>query len=92
MKKLKHTKGKWEIESNKSFFRILGKSNIKYTIADVYNVNGMEENEANAKLIAAAPDLLEACINSLSVFNSIRCTDEADIVKQLKDTIKKATL
>ena len=59
-------------------------------ICDMWGM-ATEEGKANAKLIAAAPDLLEACINSLKTFISIGCTTEADIMKELKNAIEKAT-
>ena len=60
-------------------------------ICDMWGMT-TEEGKANAKLIAAAPDLMEACINSLKTFISIGCTTEADIMKELKNAIEKATL
>lgn len=56
----KHTLGKWEIHdqcNGKNIFQI--ESEYGYAVADVRNYNGSEQNKANAKLIAAAPDLLE---------------------------------
>ena len=52
---MSHTKGKW------SFGHNVGVYSGNTHIADIAPVeNGFEETLANAKLIAAAPDLLEA--------------------------------
>ena len=60
---MKHTKGPWEIIEKKVYrpwkseIEIRGQDNI--FIADIGI--GYVEAKANARLIAAAPDLLEAC-------------------------------
>lgn len=51
-------------------------------------LRSIEENEAHARLIAAAPDLLEAAQNIENDGGSIPPT----IWKMLKDAIAKATL
>ncbi len=51
----------------------------------------IEKWEANAKLIAAAPDLLDACENAFKTLASVGCTMEAEIMQQLEKAIKKAT-
>ena len=57
-------------------------------------VKAEEEQLANAKLIAAAPDLLEACMAIKDYFtdpnlvNDLQINDELDIVQE---AIKKAT-
>lgn len=53
----KGTKGKWIYQKGSNCFWV--ESNL-WTIADVTKKSTFEEEEANAKLIAAAPDLLEA--------------------------------
>lgn len=57
----KHTKGPWEVEglvesNGVGAFRIVAPCNT-YAIADVFQINS---EIANAHLIAAAPELLEA--------------------------------
>jgi len=48
--------------------------------------------KANARLIAAAPDLLEAAKAAKSLIDELHLTpDERQIWKQLKDSIEKAT-
>lgn len=54
MESLKHTKGEWFIQ---------GKNLIRCNNEQVASANSMlDEYEANAKLIASAPELLEALI------------------------------
>ena len=57
--KTKHTPGPWVIENNRSFPMIVARDGGKYDGACICPevCNG----EANARLIAAAPELLEAC-------------------------------
>lgn len=56
----KHTPGEWVYEQisrgSRDGFEI--SSGNFYKIAEVYDVNGSPQNEANARLIAAAPKLL----------------------------------
>ena len=61
----KHTPGPWELRTwDEDCWRVLGTNGVGipgcYSIADVINGNGSEQNKANAALIAAAPDLLQA--------------------------------
>ena len=49
----------------------------------------MEINEANARLIAAAPDLLEACRNALQE-RLARCDGQDSLSRQLAEAIAKA--
>ena len=62
----KHTKGEWDLADNgmddKHQFSVVAyNSDGCRLIADTYlNRKNKEESEANAKLIAAAPDLLDA--------------------------------
>ena len=69
--KTKHTKGQWIIKSTKdtnSLYSMIYSGEVR--IAEVksfgkdskFNDATYEEKEANAKLIAAAPDMLEALI------------------------------
>ena len=61
---MSYTKGEW------SFGHNIGVYSGETHIADIAPVNnGFDETLANAKLIAAAPDLLEACELALSLFS-----------------------
>jgi hypothetical protein len=78
MKEFKGTKGEWiitELKDSNGFIYV-GKNKFDSRIATCYKVDEGYENEevsnetrANAKLIAAAPDLLEALQEMVLVFN-----------------------
>lgn len=89
----KHTQGNWIAE-------ILEKGNpskniVIYTLEKpegILNIYPSEEAEANAKLISAAPELLEALKAALNILEAVSIESQAphtiDIVKK---AIKKAT-
>ena len=75
---MSHTKGKWKLERGRNryyenpdeyhtlhqtCFYICGPQHDSHFVADVI-VEKSVEGKANARLIAAAPELLEACKNS----------------------------
>lgn len=71
----KHTKGPWIAEftvpeEGWNGFYILTKDERLY-IADAAGYQDMPERAANARLIAAAPDLLEACENALTCIEAM---------------------
>lgn len=59
---MKHTPGPWIIEKRVNTFSfVINSDNPRKCIADSWDINtGPIETEANARLIAAAPELLEA--------------------------------
>lgn len=57
--KTQHTPGPWIIESGVGFYSIICRDGGKYDGATI--AHEVCNGEANAQLIAAAPDLLEAC-------------------------------
>ena len=62
------------------------------TIVTVHNFPG--ETEANARLIAASPELFEACVEALERFNVDGCPlneANAKAIEMLRDAILKAT-
>lgn len=62
-----HTPGPWELTG----WLVCRDKGIKYAIADVMTTAALSdgEKEANGRLIAAAPDLLEACKTALEVLH-----------------------
>ena len=96
----KHTRGPWQIlpdESDKGYTRIRGTSlGYRYKIADVRHAafGGVgkacaEETEANARLIAAAPDLL-AMLERIRDDRTFRTNDNG-LWPDLLAAIAKAT-
>lgn len=66
MQNTKHTQGKWEVKTpNYSFQTIESKYGKVCTLSHQF---GTDEAEANARLIAAAPELLEALDGMINRF------------------------
>lgn len=91
--KTKHTQGPWVFDELS--MKIKGSGDIE-GMTVIANVSpkmdysrGMRTQCANAKLIAAAPDLLEACIRSLQVLGEENIFGQARLLLVL--AIKKAT-
>lgn len=81
----KFSKGEWSRKTTKEYSDIYCNGT---TIATYWNhMRNEEELEANAKLAAAAPDLLEACIEALKHHQGAH----SEIGHKLRDAIKKAT-
>ena len=70
---LKFTTGPWQILQSDGFLQIAAYGDIATGIASVYARNGVSAMHANAQLIAAAPELLEAAI---ALFNDASDRDE----------------
>ena len=91
---MKHAKGPWSIEG------IYGGSKIltvdanwpggKRPIAKTINTGKESEFRANPKLIASAPELLEACKHALALIRLERYAEDCSSVTILKDAIDKA--
>lgn len=97
----KFTKGNWFIkESNFENTDIICQTvlmtDLKFNdlrtpiICDLYG-QATEEGQATAKLLCAAPDLFEACVNAFKTLSSIGCTMESEIMQELSKAIEKAT-
>lgn len=70
-----HTKGPWEAHSGEvTTQQIAGRSYRRIAVIQDYGVGSLKEiDEANAQLIAAAPDLLEALEEALDNFLECNC-------------------
>jgi hypothetical protein len=88
MKEFKGTKGDWSYRSNGMFFEILP------YVGTVLTSDLFEEQHSNAKLIAAAPDLLEAlqlCLEALETYVSDGYIMEGTIAEnKAKEAIEKS--
>lgn len=92
----KHTPGTWNVSKTINDYAIYSSQNDSKDIAAVYQYSrsiAPEEAEANAKLIAAAPELLEMCIATLEDLESGELTGNAteSALINLRDAIRKAT-
>lgn len=99
----KHTKGEWQIGAMFEYYSKSGSitieakgNNSREWIAEAKgsHVNpgmGKDEWEANAKLIAAAPDLLEALQRFVDFVDKQNLDYESSMLLQAKAAIKKAT-
>lgn len=68
----KHTPGPWsKAETRTEGFVITSRNELIVHSVDEYGHYGPIKNSANANLIAAAPDLLEACIQSRAILITI---------------------
>jgi hypothetical protein len=101
----KHTKGEWLIEidhpeseptaENKCHMIEIRTKTFEWICSVMpYGKKSKEETEANAKLIAAAPDLLEALIEALPAVEELNGEFQEgweDTINKIKKAIKKAT-
>lgn len=97
----KHTPGPWKV--GEKFYGVTNQTWICFTddvfdykLATVYNGTKItnDQVEANAKLIAAAPDLLEACIMAFDNMQNGESKTKYRLVtclNALEEAIKKAT-
>lgn len=93
--KTQHTKGEWKI--GKSLRCLVGTNEPEVLAIADCNIDGdinKEEQQANAKLIAAAPELLEALDYIMSEINSNPMSVQyfdLRLIKQANEAIKKVT-
>ena len=88
--KKKFTEGKWVIDKKRDTvcIDILCNDEVVATCWDDYDC--VDQLRANAKLIAAAPELLDACIK-LAERIELRNTSDSEAYFIAKNAIKKAT-
>jgi vacuolar-type H+-ATPase subunit D/Vma8 len=105
MENLKHTKGTWIIKSDYSIYESTIKTIKGVRIAEVKSYGTkkpfkdatVEERLANQKLIASAPELLEALIEAQQLIKAYVPNDINDgsfnggVKQMIKEAIEKAT-
>jgi hypothetical protein len=84
----KHTKGEWTYEDRENPAHSIVISTPKFPLG-IATVYGGRDGLANAKLISAAPELLEACIKALIHIDVLNI--EKGLKYDLEKAIKKAT-
>lgn len=89
MSELKHTKGNWEVSGFKQkdiSFTILSKRGV---IVSVHSLLSLEsgEAEANARLIAKAPEMLELLEHCKAVIDCGDKHDERNALSQLDELL-----
>lgn len=89
--RLKHTIGRWMVSGGDQIVAMPSQCKISNRISGCT----IEETEANAKLIASAPDLLECCLTAKAMFEA-QCINEQSRIggeqyAYLLKIIRKAT-
>jgi len=90
---MKHTKGEWKIDKGISYYFVKSGEN-RIAMIDSLEGSALIEYKANAKLIAAAPELLEALKTIKGAFYSDgeSYKEQVDDLKAIaNEAIKKAT-
>lgn len=94
-----HTPGKWGINfathENQPYKIIIYSKNSSHRIALCFKEDNPvyikeSEAEANAYLIAAAPELLQCLENALAVIEVTSRDADTPLVKEIKQAVKKA--
>lgn len=89
----KHTKGEWKIFEDVDDIYIESDKSIA-SICCITGWVGLGQDEANAKLISAAPELLEAlieCLEGVEELNGEYQEGWDDTINKALNAIKKAT-
>lgn len=92
----KHTPGEWRVERTNFRHEIVAGNTwvaiVLHARESAQAPESREEQEANARLIAAAPELLEACkalIDELKRYEVVR-PQAADAVRRAEEIVRKA--
>lgn len=96
MNQPKHTPGPWHVldHPNREYF-VYGPDGNLVANCDGWINHTLADKQANARLIAAAPELLEACIEALRQLSAPDCPvipDGAMVRGRLYAALKKATI
>jgi hypothetical protein len=87
-----HTPGPWRVAFGNRLEIHGPKDEIGWPKSIVYNAGLCtdEEAQANARLIAAAPELLAACIDALEVEETMAQCPDSELASRLRAAITKA--
>lgn len=80
-----HTPGPWQLSGHEVIVKNHGSVAIATT--DIGMVATKEEREANARLIAAAPELLSALENAEASIELVRCLDAGEAIDTEADNM-----
>ena len=86
---MKYTKGPWRYEESTKTIR----SPENYWLATMDSWDGAVDHTANAHLMAAAPEIIEACRLAIQALKNVRAAGETaylPIIKQGERAINKA--
>ena len=83
---MSHTPAPWKFESSTKTIRSVPTN---YWIATIDSFDGAVDHEANARLIAAAPALLEACKFAVECLKP-KYTSDHIVMKKLNNAINQA--
>ncbi len=78
-----HTPGPWKVDDRDAGYAACVKSSGNHMLADIWPCGTIEDSLANAQLIAAAPDMLEAireCLKCLFLFEEFDPVKANDIL------------
>jgi hypothetical protein len=89
MSETKHTPGPWQIEEHETSPCRIRANNNGWDVADVFSTDH-PTGQANAALIAAAPELLEALRAMLENPNKLHINDVVERHQRALDAIAKA--
>ena len=91
--KTKHTPGPWTINEWPQSDREISIGAIGTPlIAKAFQRDvSINEQKANARLIAAAPELLQCLINAKAAIEALSDGNDTPLIKEIENTIQKAT-
>lgn len=86
-----HTPGPWVVESGKPLMVVAEKGGMAVVVSDAIGIGKVTQTDrANAALIAAAPDLLEALKALLHHEGDFKCGISDKLYDQAENAIAKA--
>ena len=86
-----HTPGRWYAERLPNTLCVIRSDADTHDVAIVQQLDDYERERANKYLLAAAPDLLEACKYALGAFATLDIVEgNPDRKRPIKDTLRAA--